>query len=223
MHIFNKASKGGSFMKRLITIIEKHIRLHIFFYFLAVLFFAIGIVSGSYTVKALSDPQKSELINYLKGFFQLLKNIDIDNNKLLIQSLFNNLKLIIPIWLLGLTIIGIPFILFILGFRGFILGFTLGFLIDELSSKGVLFIILTILPHNLFHVPGLIGIGVFAISFSSFLLKNRIKKQNIINKKNQIGTYTTIILIISLLLVLGSIIEAYITPSFMKLLIPNLI
>ena len=210
-------------MKRLKAIVEKHIRTHIPIYFVSILIFTIGIVSGTYTVKALPDPQKVELIQYLKGFFQLLKSEDIDNYQLLFQSFFNNLKLFVPIWLLGLTIIGTPVILLILGFRGFILGFTLGFLIDELSIKGVMFILLTIIPQNLFHIPGLIGIGVFAISFSSFIFKNKIKKQPIYNLKSQIWTYTIIMLSIALLLLGGSLVEAYITPIFMKILSPNLI
>jgi stage II sporulation protein M len=205
-------------LKNLISIIQKHIRLNIPIYFIALLFFTIGIVTGTYTIKALPGPQKVELMDYLEGFFQILKNQDIDSYQLLFQSLLNNLKLFIPIWILGLTIIGTPIILVLLGFRGFVLGFTLGFVIDKLALKGVLFIVLSILPHNIFYIPGLIGIGVMAISFSLFIFKSRIKKQKIHNRKAQIWTYTIAMMLISTLLILGSIVEAYITPIFMKVL-----
>lgn len=193
------------------------------YYFSVILFFTIGIVAGAYTVKALPSLQKVDLMEYLEGFFQILKNQEINNHQLFMQSLLNSVKIFVPILLLGLTIIGTPFILLLLGFRGFILGFTLGFIIDELALKGVLFIILSILPHNLFYIPGLIGIGVIAVSFSTYLFKNKINRQVIYNKKGQIWTYSCIMFIILIFLLLGSIIEAYITPIFMKALSANLI
>ena len=110
-----------------------------------------------------------------------------------------------------------------MSFRGFILGFTLGFVVDELALRGVLFIILTILPHNLFYIPGLIGIGVIALSLSVYFLKNRIRKQLIYNKKEQIWTYLFIMFSISILLLIGSLIEAYFAPILMKALSLNLI
>ncbi len=208
-------------MKNLFNVIQKHIRLNIPVYIITILALTIGIVIGTYTVKILPDSQKVELISYLEGFLQILGNQAFDNYQVFFQTLINQLKLLIPVWILGMTIIGTPMIILILGFRGFILGFTIGFIIDEFAFNGILFTILSILPHNLFYIPGLIGIGVMAISFSLFLLKSRIKKEKVYNRKGQIWTYTIVIFMISILLLLGSVIESYITPIFMKTLSPN--
>ncbi|RBP45573.1 stage II sporulation protein M [Garciella nitratireducens] len=210
-------------MKNLLNVIQKHIRLNIIIYIITILALTIGIVMGTYTVKALSDSQKVELINYLEGFFQILESQKFDSYQLFFQTFINQLKLLIPIWILGATVIGMPIIILILGFRGFILGFTIGFIIDEFAFNGILFIILSILPHNLFYLPGLIGIGVMSISFSLFLLKSKLKKEKVYNRKAQFWTYTIVILMISIFLLLGSIIEGYITPIFMKTLSPNFI
>lgn len=213
----------GIFLSKLLNAIQRHIRMNIPYYFIVILFFAIGVVAGTYTVKALPDLQKIDLMEYLEGFFQIIKSQEIDNHQLFLQSFFNSIKIFIPILILGLTIIGAPFILLLLSFRGFILGFTLGFVVDELALRGVLFIILTILPHNLFYIPGLIGIGVIALSLSVYFLKNRIRKQLIYNKKEQIWTYLFIMFSISILLLIGSLIEAYFAPILMKALSLNLI
>lgn len=205
-------------MKNLFATVQKHIRLHIPIYLIVILSIAIGIIIGTYTTKALPDLQKEELVNYLEGFFQILQSQEIDNHQLLFQSIINNLKLLLTIWLLGLTIFGTPIILILLGFRGFILGFTIGFVIDKFAFNGILFIILSILPHNLFYIPGLVGIGVMAISFSLFLLRSKIKKERIYNRKRQIWTYTGVIVLVSTFLLLGSLVEAYVTPIFMKTL-----
>ena len=86
-------------------------------------------MAGTYTVKALPDLQKIDLMEYLEGFFQIIKSQEIDNHQLFLQSFFNSIKIFIPILILGLTIIGAPFILLLLSFRGFILGFPLGLLL----------------------------------------------------------------------------------------------
>lgn len=205
-------------MKSLFNAVQKHIRLHIPIYLIIILSITIGIIIGTYTINVLPDLQKEELGNYLEGFFQILQNQEIDNHQLLFQSIINNLKILIIIWILSLTIFGAPIILILLGFRGFILGFTIGFVIDKFAFNGLLFIILSILPHNLFYIPGLIGIGVMAVSFSLFLLKSKLKKEKIYNRKRQIWTYTLVIVLISIFLLFGSLIEAYVTPIFMKTL-----
>lgn len=208
-------------MKNLFYVIQKHIRLNIPVYIITIFALTIGIVIGAYTVKILPDSQKVELISYLEEFFQILENQEFDNYQVFFQTFINQLKLLISVWLLGMTIIGTPMIILILGFRGFILGFTIGFIIDEFAFNGILFTILSILPHNLFYIPGLIGIGVMAISFSLFLFINKIKKEKIYNRKGQIWTYTIVIFMISILLLIGTVIEAYITTIFMKTLSPN--
>ncbi|HHT51357.1 MAG TPA: stage II sporulation protein M [Eubacteriaceae bacterium] len=205
-------------MRNIINIIKKHIRLNIPIYFITLLFFTIGIVVGTYTIKALSYSQKVELMDYLEGFFQLFRTQEFNSIQLFLNSFFNNIKIFILFWILGLTLFGFPLILLLLGFKGFVLGFTLGFVIEELALKGVLFIVLSILPHNLFHIPGLLGIGIISMSFSIFIFKNKVKREKIYNKKGQVITYTITMLLISILLLMASLVEAYITPILMKLL-----
>ncbi len=206
------------FLRNIINIIKKHIRLNIPIYFITLLFFTIGIVVGTYTIKALSYSQKVELMDYLEGFFQLFRTQEFNSIQLFLNSFFNNIKIFILFWILGLTLFGFPLILLLLGFKGFVLGFTLGFVIEELALKGVLFIVLSILPHNLFHIPGLLGIGIISMSFSIFIFKNKVKREKIYNKKGQVITYTITMLLISILLLMASLVEAYITPILMKLL-----
>jgi len=205
-------------LRNIINIIKKHIRLNIPIYFITLLFFTIGIVVGTYTIKALSYSQKVELMDYLEGFFQLFRTQEFNSIQLFLNSFFNNIKIFILFWILGLTLFGFPLILLLLGFKGFVLGFTLGFVIEELALKGVLFIVLSILPHNLFHIPGLLGIGIISMSFSIFIFKNKVKREKIYNKKGQVITYTITMLLISILLLMASLVEAYITPILMKLL-----
>lgn len=198
-----------------------YIKENLFLYFIAILILVVGIVSGSISVKALNVQQKDNLINYINLFFQKV-DINALNSKLVLKySILNNLKLVSLIWVLGLTIIGIPFVMLILFIKGFILGFTVGFLIDELGFTGILFSTISIFPQNIIIIPSIVIIGVSALSFSLILLKNKreTEKFSIIQ---QVTGYTILVSLMALIIILGCFIEAYISPVFMKMMLPYL-
>lgn len=80
-------------------------------------------------------------------------------------------------WLLGLTIIGAPLALALVFLRGFAVGFTLRFLVEELSLKGVLFALVSVVPHSFFTLAGIcIACGAaltFAVSAANALIGRR--------------------------------------------------
>ncbi|WP_129597074.1 stage II sporulation protein M [Anaerophilus nitritogenes] len=207
-------------LKRFNNIVLKHIQGNAMIYFLVCMFFIIGISSGAFTVKALTDLQKQELIQYMKSFFQILNKDSIESLAILNQSLSNNLQTVILIWILGVTVIGMPLILILVGIRGLIIGFTVGFFIEQLGWKGMVFALASVLPQNLFIIPSIITIGVIAISFSKMLLRLKFNKSHSLhnNTFKQFVLYSTINGAIFIVVILGCVIEAYITPIFMKVI-----
>jgi len=210
--------KGGFILVRRVNqILWRHIQGNIITYFFVILFFMIGVSSGAFTTKALSQAENKELIDYLQNFFKLIAGQDIDRFALLKQSLLNNLQTGILIWILGITIIGIPLILLLITLRGFIIGFTVGFLIKQMGLKGLIFSIFSLLPHNLLIIPGTIIVAVLGISFSVMLIKNRLSKTKKYNNVfNQFLVYSTIIAIVYIFITLGCLVEAYFSPFFLK-------
>ncbi len=214
--------EGGNFLlQKFFKIISKHIKGNIIIYFFVCLFFMIGISAGVFTIKALSPYQKQELISYMRNFFQILQNSSVDEFSVLKQSLVNNLQTCIFIWLLGITIIGFPIILILVAIRGLIIGFTVGFFIEQMGWRGILFALLSILPQNLFIIPSILAISVIGISFSIMLIKNKFQKHyhyHQISIFRQFIFYSSIIFCILIVIVVGCLIEAYITPVFMKII-----
>ncbi len=213
--------KGGFvLLKRFHELALKHIQGNIVIYFFVIMFFLIGISAGAFTVKSLSEVHIQELIRYIDGFFNILTDRNIDEFSILKQSLSNNLQISAMIWILGVTIIGIPLIILLITIRGFIIGFTVGFLSHQLGFKGALFSFLAILPQNIFIIPSILVIGVLGIGFSTMLIRNKLKKNYHRNENTfkQFILYSTIIFFICLFISIGSLIEAYISPVFMKLL-----
>lgn len=188
-------------------------------YFLLVLALMIGISAGAITINVLNEEQSQGLISFLDSFFKVLSQEKIDSFTLLKHSLVNNFQTIILVWILGITVIGLPIVIFIVVLRGFIVGFTVGFLINELGFKGFAFSLLTMLPQNIFVIPGLIALAVLSINFSIKIITSKTKRGSNFSFISELTSYSISTAIFSLLIILGSLVEAYITPVFMNLLL----
>lgn len=143
---------------------------------------------------------------------------EIDNLMLFKESIKNNFRTVLIIWLTGAIIIGIPIIPVIVVLRGFALGFTVGFLVNEFGAKGFLFSVLAIMPQNLFIIPGIISISSIGINFSLSNVKGNKIKSNYNNLFSNFINYSTLIFLFSLVIFIGSLVEAYVTPIFMRLI-----
>lgn len=194
-----------------------YFRANIVAYFFMTLIFVIGVVVGALAVKTLPEDQKQELIGYLKIFFQGLAQspASVDSPALFSTVMLSSVKTIGLIWLLGFTVVGIPFVLFIVFTRGFVIGFTVGFLVNEYILKGLVFALASVLPHNFFAVPALLVAGVAATSFSLMLVRR--KQRAKINLLYESVGYTILCLLMLALMLVAAVIEVYISPVFMKL------
>ncbi|SMC58520.1 stage II sporulation protein M [Sporomusa malonica] len=193
-----------------------YVRANIVAYFFMILIFVIGIVFGAMAVKTLPDEQKTELIGYLRVFFQGLvepQNTAGDTQSLLAGVLINNMKVIGLMWLLGFTIVGIPFVLFLVCLRGFVIGFTVGFLVNEYIMRGLLFAVVSVLPHNFLAVPAILATGVSATTFSLMLVRRNRSKDNLFY--NSIA-YSIFCLAMLVVMLGAALVEVYVSPVFMK-------
>jgi len=197
--------------------LNDYFRANIVAYFFMTLIFFIGVVVGALAIKTLPESQKLELIGYLKVFFQGLVQGpgSVDTPALLSTVMLSGVKTIGLIWLLGFTVIGIPFVLFIVFIRGFVIGFTVGFLVNEYVMKGLAFALASVLPHNFFAVPAVLVAGVAATSFSLMLVRRRQRGQ--VSILYESFGYTVLCLLMLAFMLAAAVIEVYISPVFMKL------
>jgi len=196
--------------------LTKHFQGNLTIYFFVVLFFMIGISSGAFMSKALTEAENKDLIIYIQNFFRMIDARAINNFSILKQSLLNNFQTGIIIWILGVTVIGIPLILLLIALRGFIIGFTVGFLVKQMGLKGIAFSLVSVLPQNILIVPGTIFVGALGIGFSLMLIKSRSGKNGQYSLLNQFFLYSTAIAIVHVFIAVGCLIEAYISPFFIK-------
>ncbi|MCJ7688711.1 MAG: stage II sporulation protein M [Clostridiaceae bacterium] len=206
----------------LLSNINKHIQQNFWLYMISILCVFTGIILGIYGVKYMGDYERNDLLNYLTNFTDPSNTGGISYKLIFTQSIKNNLPVIIFLWFLGLTIVGLPVILIIDVLKGFTVGFTFSFMISGISNNGIGVAILGVLPQNLIYIPCIIFASVVSMEFSIMLVKNKFSKQWTSSISSKIIYYSVIFILIIILLFIGIIIESYIAPYFVKRLINSL-
>jgi stage II sporulation protein M len=204
---------------RTIARISNSMKENFWLYIIGILFIFTGIVIGIYTVKYMGDFEKNDLLSYLKNFSLSVHDGKLSNKAVFIQSLKNNLPMILAIWFLGLTMVGIPVILVFDIIKGFTVGFSISFIIKGMGGKGLTVVLLGLLPQNIIYIPCVLAASVIAMNFSLTILKDKINRQWSTNIWMKIASYSFLFAIICVLMTLGSIIEAYLTPNLVKLVV----
>ncbi|WP_369902762.1 stage II sporulation protein M [Bacillus manliponensis] len=197
--------------------ITHHIQEYSSLYVFVSVLFLMGVVFGAILVNSLPVNQKQELYFYLSQFFgQVSKGNFVNASEMFRESYLSHLKYIGFIWILGISIIGLPVIFILLFLKGAVVGFTVGFLVSQLGWKGLLLAFVAILPQNLVIIPIFLVMTTIAAGFSLRMIRHQF-----IRKINEpllpfFIRYTCFFLIIGAVLAIASSIEAYGSPIFMK-------
>ncbi|MGO1368795.1 MAG: stage II sporulation protein M [Senegalia sp. (in: firmicutes)] len=196
----------------------KHVKNNIFIYLALTIIIMIGISAGVITIKIMSQAQRSEISNFLSDFFKIIDKQKIQNTALLKNSILNNFKTGIVIWAMGIIVIGVPVTFTLILFRGFTIGFSIGFIISNFGFKGFLLSFLALTPQNIFIIPGFIILASLSTSHSINVIKSRknLKRESILK---QIIPFSFFSLLTLVCFVIGGLIEAYITPYLIKFII----
>ncbi|KWX76678.1 stage II sporulation protein M [Paenibacillus jilunlii] len=191
--------------------------------FVAVLFL-VGVVFGALIVSALTLDQQQELSDYLGNFF-----VTVDQQGLPaapdsyweIAAL--NLKWIGLIWILGLSVIGLPGILILDFLKGVLIGFTVGCMVSEYSWHGMLFALVSVAPHNIVLIPVLLVGSAAAIAFSLLMIRSRVLGQRRSPVTRPFVMYTMLSLGLAVLVLGISGFEAWVSPTMMRWVTPMLV
>ncbi|RYL94833.1 stage II sporulation protein M [Sporolactobacillus sp. THM7-4] len=197
-----------------------HIKEHLSLYTFITGLFLMGIVFGAIIVNSLPYESKSDLLNYLKQFFIELARGQIADSPLLFrESLFNDLQYIGFIWLLGLTVIGLPIIFILLFLKGMVLGFTVGFLVSQMGTRGFLVAMVSVFPQNLLIIPVYLFLSVVSVAFSLKIIRQLLMKTRKQPILPQFLNYGLLLAVACVTLVVVSGYEAYISPVLIRLFV----
>ncbi|ETT44217.1 MULTISPECIES: stage II sporulation protein M [unclassified Paenibacillus] len=208
-------------MRSLKLMVKEQTPLYIF---VAVLFL-VGVVFGALIVTALTLDQQQELGDYLSNFFVTVDQQGLPDAQDSYWSIAAfHLKWVGLIWVLGLSVIGLPGILILDFLKGVLIGFTVGTLVSQYSWHGMLFALVSVAPHNLVLIPVLLVCSAAALGFSLLMIRSRVLGQQ---RRTQIThpfmMYTLLSLGMALLVMGISGFEAYVTPVMMRWVTPLLV
>lgn len=145
----------------------EHIRQYWVIYLTLTGVYLAGIVFGAIGVSALSGTESTQLAQFLdKLLLSQPKSLD---SVFLLQLAREQFMIMAGIWILGLTVIGTPLIYLIIFTRGFVLGFTMSFIIGVKGVWGLGLIFISVLIPAIAGIP-LLLLGAGLATIFSFLL-----------------------------------------------------
>ena len=191
---------------------------HLGYFALVALLFGMGVIFGALTINNLEAAERQNLLAYLRVFLRDANGaVPVDGSVLARDAIWTNLKTLGFLFILGITAIGTPFILLIVFTRGFVLGFTVGFLVKQLFVKGFLFAMLAVVPHNLFLVPALLVASVANLDFGVILIQSRLSRQSPVIAQEFLRCLG-ITGLIMLVRIIAGLIEGYVSPVLMTVM-----
>lgn len=175
----------------------------------------VGLTSGSIFTLFLNDSDKEMTFNELSLFFNNVVTNKLNYFDCFKNSYSNSMFYLTIIWILGVSLFGAIFIIPILYFKSFILGFTISSIIANYGFKGVLISIFYVIPHLVINLLVFTYISLFAITLSIRMIKGFIGKKTV-DFKLIFNKYMIIFLLGLVILLFTSLYETFIMPLILS-------
>lgn len=175
-----------------------------------VLIFILGILLGvlCYIIFGVKD-------NTIISYYESIKNEKFNYLLGLYNSIKYNYKYLFIIWIFGIIFILTIFIPFIICFRGCSVGFTLSLIIYTYKVKGLILSLIMVFPCILLNEIIFILTSYYGIVFG-IRTYNVFRENKTITLKYYIKNYLYRLFIFSLILLISSLFEIYITSNIIK-------
>lgn len=131
-----------------------------------------GVIFGAVYVNYLDFYDMEQVEIGLNYFLQVTdEGGNVSRAKLASNSLNTNGLFVLYTAICGLTVVGLPFVVGMMAFRGALLGFTAGYLVNRLAWRGAVFVLVTLFPFAAVMVLVSVFSGASAMTFSWFIVK----------------------------------------------------
>ncbi|MFS0672734.1 stage II sporulation protein M [Ornithinibacillus sp. 179-J 7C1 HS] len=200
------------------TLVIDHLKTHATIYVFMIILFLTGIVFGAIVVNSMGFEQRTDLFFYVERFFGYLTNDNtISNNEILKESFLYHVRYLLLLFILGLSVIGLPIVWILIFLKGLVVGFSVGFIVNQLGVEGFILATFSIAPQNILVIPIYIIAGSLSMIFTLGLLNKLFARkasfsQPVLNPFIKYVTVFTVLLIIS---AIPAIIEAFVANEAM--------
>ena len=177
-------------------------------------FSIITILIGFLFYFLISSNDKDTVNSVVKSNFEISSNYNYFS--LLKKSILSNISNTFLIWILGISVIGIFANIFIYFSHLFSIGFTISSIIATYKAKGIIAILIYLIPSKICYLIVLFFLVFYSIRISFKIFKLCFTKEEICIKK-EISKYFKILLFFFITMVGISFLEVFIDPIFIKL------
>ena len=178
----------------------------------------VGLIFGSLFITIISNSDKDLIQTYIAAFINNIQNNQLNYVESMKNTLISNFSFIIVIWLLGISIIGIPIIVFMYFTKSFMIGFSVASFLLKFKFKGLLYAIIYIFPHHLINLILFTLLMVYSMKFS-YYLGTSILKRKTIYFKNLMNPYLGVLIIVIIGIIATCSYEVFVVPYLLKYII----
>lgn len=172
---------------------------------------------GVYAADELSAVQRSDLLGYLGGFLGALQHGLPSGPALMRAALAADGRLLLVSWLLSLAVVGVVAGWLWLALKGFAIGFASAFLLGELGGRGLILVLLGVLPPALLLLPSIWLLTEAAAQYASDFYRARLRTPAMLMALVRFAGSGAIA---ATGIVLAAMAEAYISPLALHALWP---
>ncbi|MDY0396514.1 stage II sporulation protein M [Virgibacillus halophilus] len=199
-----------------------HVQNNASIYIFMIILFLTGIIFGAIIVNSMDFVQKQDLYFYLERFFgEISHEQAIERTAILRESFFYHLKYLLLMFVLGFSVIGLPIVWVLLFLKGIVVGFSVGFIVNQLGMQGFMLASLSIAPQNLIIIPIYIVAGSLSMIFSLALINKLFSKRISRPVFHSFGKYFALFFALVVLALGAAAIEAYAANGAMVSLIKS--
>lgn len=178
----------------------------------------IGITMGSIFTTMLSQTDKALAQTYIKDFITSINNNKLNYWDSFKSAFMSNVILTLTIWILGISIIGIPVNIFIYFVKTFVIGFSLSAFMLTYNIRGCLLGLIYIFPHHIINIAIYILLLMFSLNFSLKILKS-LKSKKQMSLRLTFNRYIVILVFTLIITLLTTLTEVFVTPFIIKKII----
>ncbi|MDA8198335.1 MAG: stage II sporulation protein M [Thermaerobacter sp.] len=180
--------------------------------------FLLGTLLGALAVNVLPRTETAQLAARIRELVSVAAGPGLPAGSVFLAAAGTNLKVLGLIYILSLSVAGMPLVLLAVLFRGFVLGFALALMLTLLPSAGVGLALVAVVLPNLLLVPAWLATGSGGVAFSWHLL-SRPAWRGRGRLWESFGAYSAVALLAGVAVVAGSGTQAVVTPWLMKSLV----
>lgn len=175
-----------------------------------------GVVIGSLSAFFLNKNDFDVLGLYLNNFASAHSIQSVNRSSVFTFSIYNNIKIILFMFVSGLRTELIPIGFLQLCTKGYKIGFTSVILVQLYFVKGVFIAFASVLPQFILTIPALLFYNVFNVNFALFSRKLRQHGQKVSERRDLLICNTVCLLSVFVIFALVSLIDTFVIPTVIK-------